>query len=538
MKKFFWKYWLLSVVLIMAAALRLYELGSLPTGLTWDEAAIGYNGYAVSKTGRDEWLIKLPISFKSFSDYKAPVAIYVTSIFAYFFGITPFLVRLPFALSGILAVLGMYWLVLLLFKNFKHHKWLALFMAFLIAVSPWHLHFTRVGFESGMALTAMIIGLVLLTFFLQELEKKTKWYWILLVGIGAGFFLVLSLYTYHSAKIVVPLVSLLTVACFVNFKAAIKKWWLILILVVLAGLGSWPLLADTLYGSGGARASVLIFSEPHSIGEYSRIIANNYLAHLAPSFLVQGAADSFRHSTQAWGVLYVTTYLLAIAGFVTMLLSLGRKYSDKSKIGIWAVVSIIIGLLPAVISFEVPHPNRTLLALPGFFVLAVLGLESVVQYLATMRSFKQYNLDKAFIGTLVLVHVFLFLGYWQYYTQVYPYYSSSAFIEGYVEAMTLAKEYEKGENGKPEVEKILFSSEYGQPYIYALFVRKTNPYWYHGGSLIKYIFTDTIKESDLAQKNTLVVATKSNLLPLERAEHVVYARDGSVQFAFYLTETE
>ncbi len=51
-----------------------------------------------------------------------------------------------------------------------------------------------------------------------------------------------------------------------------------------------------------------------------------------------------------------------------------------------------------------------------------------------------------------------------------------------------------------QVEKILFTSDYGQPYIYALFVRETNPIWYRGGSLIKYEFKDEINMDDLSRK--------------------------------------
>jgi len=52
-------------VIGVAAFLRLYKLGNVPHGMTWDEAAIGYNGFAVLTTRRDEWLIHFPISFKS-----------------------------------------------------------------------------------------------------------------------------------------------------------------------------------------------------------------------------------------------------------------------------------------------------------------------------------------------------------------------------------------------------------------------------------------------------------------------------------------
>ncbi|PJC54114.1 MAG: hypothetical protein CO028_04075, partial [Candidatus Levybacteria bacterium CG_4_9_14_0_2_um_filter_35_21] len=80
------------------------------------------------------------------------------------------------------------------------------------------------------------------------------------------------------------------------------------------------------------------------------------------------------------------------------------------------------------------------------------------------------------------------------------------------------------------------TSDYGQPYIYALFVRKTNPIWYRGGSLIKYEFTDKIDEGDLTRNNTLVVGSNTDELPIENAEHIINGSDGKMRFQIYKTE--
>ena len=145
MPKFFQKYQLLLsilAILFLATVLRFYKLGAVPHGMTWDEAAIGYNGYAIFKTRRDEWLFKLPTSFRSFGDYKAPLAIYLNGLFTFFGGMNLWAVRLPFAIAGVLAVVGMMLLTNQLFKN----KQLALLAGLLMTLSPWHLHFSRIGF--------------------------------------------------------------------------------------------------------------------------------------------------------------------------------------------------------------------------------------------------------------------------------------------------------------------------------------------------------------------------------------------------------
>lgn len=536
--------WLL-VLVVLAACFRFYLLGILPAGITWDEAAIGYNGYGIVTTRRDEWLERLPISFRSFGDYKAPLAIYLTGIFTFIFGLTPFVVRLPFALSGVAAVVVFYFLALQFFEKLENKNFYSLVATFFLTFSPWHIHFTRVGFESGLALTLTLLGLLALLLFFKMLDQGQKWFWSAGVGCISGVLFVTSLYTYHSSKIVVPLLVLVTILLFGRLKVLLTHWNLLLIPVVITILAVWPLVSNILYGQGGARASVLIFSEKLSLIEYTTIICQNFALHVSPSFLLNGATNTLRHSTGVWGVLFVTTYglgLVGLLGYFTSLLkrdsviNLGISAVQVRRISLWGILVIIIGLLPAVLTREVPHPNRALFTLPGFLVLATMGLYYLMDWLSTFSKYKEYFIKHTLVGTLLMVHVLLFASFWNYYLNTYPSYSTDAFQEGYIEAFTIAKDYEKGENGKREVEKILFSSEYGQPYIYALFVRKTNPIWYRGGSLIKYEFTDSITEGDLERNNTLVVTTQNTILKNRKPDHLIYAKDGSVRFALYLTK--
>src|SRR5258708_6856314 len=101
-----WFWFLIILLTVVGGAIRLYQLGQVPHGMTWDEAAIGYNGFAIFTTRRDEWLMRLPISFRSFGDYKAPLSIYINGIFTHFLGMNLFAVRLPFALASIAGIAG------------------------------------------------------------------------------------------------------------------------------------------------------------------------------------------------------------------------------------------------------------------------------------------------------------------------------------------------------------------------------------------------------------------------------------------------
>src|SRR3989344_3038162 len=98
------KYKILIAIIIFAAFLRFYKLGSFPVSLYWDEAANGYNAYSIVKTKSDEYGTKLPLLFKSFNDYKLPGYIYTDAIVVKLLGLSEFSVRLPSALFGTLTV--------------------------------------------------------------------------------------------------------------------------------------------------------------------------------------------------------------------------------------------------------------------------------------------------------------------------------------------------------------------------------------------------------------------------------------------------
>ncbi len=202
-----------------------------------------------------------------------------------------------------------------------------------------------------------------------------------------------------------------------------------------------------------------------------------------------------------------------------MALYFSIKKQKNCKFVWFCLAWIFAALIPAALSQPVPHANRALLALPGFIFLISLAFT----YL------KNKKLQLFFIA----LHLTFFGVYLNYYYQQFAKLSANDFKDGYLEAMQIAYEYEKGKNNKPEVNKIIFSSDYGQPYIYALFVRQTNPIWYRGGSLIKYEFKDEINTGDLMRENTLVVASKNDELLAERASHLVYGSDGQIKFKLY-----
>ena len=155
---------LLAIILLVAASLRLYQVGSVPPSPDWDEAALGYNAYSILLTGRDEYGKFMPVILQSFDDYKPALYMYLIVPFIPIFGVSIISVRLPSVIFGVLTVLATYFLVKELFDKLRtkdgkdYSKQFALLASFLLAISPWHIQFSRIAFETNTGLAFNVFG--------------------------------------------------------------------------------------------------------------------------------------------------------------------------------------------------------------------------------------------------------------------------------------------------------------------------------------------------------------------------------------------
>jgi 4-amino-4-deoxy-L-arabinose transferase-like glycosyltransferase len=189
------KHWtILFLILILAVFLRFWQLGKTPKGFYLDEAALGYNAYSIMQTGKDEFGKSWPILFRSFGDFKAPVYTYLLIPIYKIFGMSVWSTRVLSAASGVAGIWFVFWLV----KNLSQKTNLALITVLLLAISPWAIIFSRTSYETNVAFTFFVIALWSFYKF-----KKNKKYLILAAIMAALAFL-----TYHSERVIVPLVFL------------------------------------------------------------------------------------------------------------------------------------------------------------------------------------------------------------------------------------------------------------------------------------------------------------------------------------------
>lgn len=189
--KFSWKHIIIFLaVILIAGLLRFYQLDKIPPGLIIDEASEGYNAFSLLFTGKDRYGQSFPILFRSFGSFQAPLYTYLSIIPIYLFGNSIFSIHFVSAVSGVILVITTF----ILLVDFKKRKKIGLsaVAAFLVAISPWAVFFSRIGTEASLGVT--LFALSFLMFYLS-----LRRYWLFPI---ATFILGLSTHAYYSERLI------------------------------------------------------------------------------------------------------------------------------------------------------------------------------------------------------------------------------------------------------------------------------------------------------------------------------------------------
>lgn len=466
--------WLILII-VAAAAPRFFWLDRVPPALNWDEAAIGWNAKTIWKLHTDEFGNRLPVSFKSFGDYKAPLYIYLTAPVIGILGSSELSVRLVSVIAGITSVGIMYFLG-------------GPVAAVLMAITPWHILLSRPALEANLALMWILGGVWL---FLAALKRPP---FIVLSAIS----FIASLYSYQSPKIFVPI---LVLGLLIIYRSALKpaRRWLI-IAGVIAGLAVYPLIKDGL-GAGGRRFAMTSVFYQKNIN-LPLTLAKNYLVHFSPSWLFWGETTN-RSQMRQTGMLLLVTAPFLVLGITT----LWKKRKDSwSKVLWWWLV---IAPMPAMIGFEVPHPIRAYQLLPVLAIITALGVNEIKKY-------------KLWLWLLIVLNAGFFL---YHYLVTYPVNSAREWQYGYKQAVSFAQEHED------EVDKIVITSYYGQPYVFTYWYQDRDPQAISWGGAIKYLFRAVRLDGDKLLPNTLLIGAPAEI-PQETSGIIkeIYFPDGKVAF--------
>lgn len=468
----FWrnKYFILIGILSLAAFLRLWQLGVVPVSPDWDEAALGYNAYSILKTGRDEYGTFLPRALRSFDDYKPPLYTYliIPSIAA--FGLNTWSVRLPSAIMGILAILGTYFLVFKLFNK----STIAQLSALLLAISPWHLQFSRIAFEANVGLTLNIWGIYAL---LRGL-KNSAWLYISALIFG------LALYAYHSERVFVPLLVLtasiiwrkelfsnpkkVAIGVVIGFLTVLPLLPVIFDKTSLTRLQGTSALADK---TGLLMRSVTKLEDDAASGNrwgvafdnrrivYAQKIIEGYVSHYSLRWLFL-LGDNDRHHAPDNGLLYLWELPFILWG----IFALWRKGGKPAQL---LFAWFLIAPIAASPTSETPHAIRTLVFLPTFQIFTAVG---VLELVARAKKQKIISLFFVFCYMLFIICniVYYFHMYFGHLNSEY----SKFWQYGYKQAVQYA------ESHKEKYARIVVSTKLEQPHMFFLFYTKYDPVLY------------------------------------------------------------
>lgn len=454
----------LTLIIILAAVLRLWKLGSYPA-LNADEAAIGYNAYSLLETGKDEHGKSWPIHFQSFNDYKPGAYFYLVLPFVKYFGLNEWSVRLPNALLGIFSVYFVY----LLTQKLYPKKEFAVVASLMLAISPWHIHFSRGGWEVNTATFFILAGLLYFLYF--DASKRIH------NLIFSVIFFVLSLYAYHAARVVVPLLGLGIL--FIYFETIKQNLKVIIFAGMFGLLLIFPLAKDFIKGDVVSRAvGVGLFADPGPLSRvneqrsehadykslaaklyhnkpinYGLAFLDNWAKHFHGEFLFLSGDVIERNRVPETGQMYILDFLWFIIGLWWLI----RNFNKETKLLLWWLA---IAPTAAALTFQSPHALRSQIMVIPLVIVCAIGFSHVISLFSIKMKNKYIrNIFYTFIGFVTVIQFFRYVHmYWVHMAKEYKYSSQYGVKE-------LAVFLADNSNGK----KVVITDRYDQPYILFLF---------------------------------------------------------------------
>lgn len=542
---------LLGLIILLAASLRFVSLGTIPHGFTPDEASQAYSAYSLLNTGKDEWGISWPVSsFRSFLDYKSPLQTYLMIPSIAIFGLNEFAARFPSAIFGTLAVLAAYLLVNKLFADKDKPLRLlnpGIIAAFLLAISPWHIQFSRMALEANLASFLFPLGLY---FFLVSLERRKYFYLTVLLW-------VVSLYSYHAAKLFIPLFAL---GLFFIYKNNFQKsnYRTIFPALILGFFLISPLLFGSVFRQDSKRGGDLLITNLTTLqkdlltnqvfysplSRYSAVITRlfhnkptfvlskfteNYLSYYSlPFWFTEGGRETTYSIIPGRGLQHFWVLPLFLVGIFYLLTE-----KSKTKAGKVIFLWLFIAALPAALTKEGYRPNRAV-----SFALLLETISSLGLIFVLTASFK---FKRILLSVFILISSVLTLAYLEdyFWTSEVTYPESMSY--GWREAVNFI-------NSKESEYKVIAIEKGSQSQSFVAFYTAYNPVLFQQSSQvwdqkiseskdIKYL--DQLGEYSLGKFNfkhlnwpedrdedTLYVSVPSALLPADRKTIHKVSRSG------------
>ena len=416
MKYLNYKYAPLLIIVLLGAFLRFYQLGEVPSGVYVDEAALGYNAYAISETSRDEYGHFMPIFLRSFSAFSSPLYVYLSAISVSLLDLSAFSIRLLSALSGILTIVVIFVIIekILKYKS----KFTSLIATLIFALSPWSIFFSRAAFEAN-------LGFIILAIAIYLTLSVDKFRNLLASAVLLGF----SAYAYQSLRLIPLLLIPMHYLLFRNKKYNLKKALIISAVFFVTILPQIVISSSPAFGSRAAglfysdvvaTQSGKIFFLPQQISfllSLVREFSSQLFAYFSPANLfLLGDADPQR-SIPEMGVYNVWVMVPYLVGLYT----LTQKLPDKKALFVFAMM--VIFATPAALSRDPFSTLRALNLLIPFSIVIALGVDNLIGKIG----------EKVSLVAIILLVASSLIGFWRGYFVLFASERAAIWNYGYKE---------------------------------------------------------------------------------------------------------
>jgi hypothetical protein len=430
----------LILIIIFAAFIRIFKITTLPPALYYDEVDAGYQALIFNTNNTDYYGNKFPIHFHSFGDFRTSLHIYSIALFQHFTNDQDLSIRLPSAIYGVISVY-----VLFLITG-------SLIPSFLLALSPWAIHYSRIGFEVSGMILFLLLGIYFWKKFL--INKKSIYIYLTIL------FFCLTPYFYSTSKLFIIIIAALILIIWHNTfqKIGVGKLILPAIFAVILLL---PMARDTIRGNSGYRFSYIgIFTLPHreqvvntlryqdasvdhpnEIGvptsftskafhnKYQLVakrFISNYVNSFSPDFLLLRGDNNARHGFGDHGLLYLIDIVFIFIGLSSYLF-----VNKKNKISTLLFWLFVLSPIPYAFTrdSDYPHATRLILMLPSVIYFSYLG----IQYLKTKLHYILY--------LIIPLYGIFFINFWHYYYYHYPQDSARVWNMGMEEVIKVTNNY-------------------------------------------------------------------------------------------------
>ncbi|MEO1125270.1 MAG: glycosyltransferase family 39 protein [Cyanobacteria bacterium J06635_10] len=364
-------------------------MSEVPGGFNCDEALNGYEAYSILETSRDRYGKLLPLFTRAFNSYRPTLYIFAAIPSVKIFGLNEFGVRFPSAFFGVLTV----WMVFLIVKHIFSPKW-ALISAFMLAINPWHIHFSRSAYEASLLPFLFCLGYWL---FLKSFKKPTYL-------IFSAIIFSMSLNTYHAARVFVPLFLMGLIIIYKkhiidNFKQSIAAFIAFNTIFI-------PIFRFWISPQGMARASQVGIET-----SLSKIIIN-YISFFNPKYLFWDGFEDLSLNPVGIGCFYYFEFVTI--GLCALFLAKRGNKNQKTLL-FW----LFLYPIPAAL-VDTVNPLRTLAGAPIFAILSGCGVAIIKNYLEAILNRSAFKLACIFLVS------FMMSGFTYFFTHYYTNYPPEA----------------------------------------------------------------------------------------------------------------